>query len=174
MIRTLALRVLREILSKQPWRFKNYAELTIMKALESHKDPHKEVRLSTPTLICSLRSWFYHKALSDHEAVVRNTPLFYLWIIKAGKKLCDYHLVMLYIHISLLFCRWFEQLRRRQPCWRCPSVQTSVSRCCVPLSSQLITQSTWPPSRCRPKWWRGFPAKAWLACCPRLYQDWYR
>ncbi|XP_035762382.1 CLIP-associating protein 2 isoform X28 [Neolamprologus brichardi] len=42
-IRTLALRVLREILSKQPWRFKNYAELTIMKALESHKDPHKEV-----------------------------------------------------------------------------------------------------------------------------------
>ncbi|XP_040909116.1 CLIP-associating protein 2 isoform X16 [Toxotes jaculatrix] len=42
-IRTLALRVLREILSKQPWRFKNYAELTIMKALEAHKDPHKEV-----------------------------------------------------------------------------------------------------------------------------------
>nr|XP_019946201.1 PREDICTED: CLIP-associating protein 2 isoform X19 [Paralichthys olivaceus] len=42
-IRTLALRVLREILCKQPWRFKNYAELTIMKALESHKDPHKEV-----------------------------------------------------------------------------------------------------------------------------------
>lgn len=76
MIRTLALRVLREILSKQPWRFKNYAELTIMKALESHKDPHKEVRLSTPTLICSLRSWFYHKALSDHEAVVQNTPFF--------------------------------------------------------------------------------------------------
>ena len=45
MIRTLALRVLREILSKQPWRFKNYAELTIMKALEAHKDPHKEVRV---------------------------------------------------------------------------------------------------------------------------------
>ncbi|XP_074542488.1 CLIP-associating protein 2 isoform X24 [Halichoeres trimaculatus] len=43
LIRTLALRVLREILSKQPWRFKNYAELTIMKALEAHKDPHKEV-----------------------------------------------------------------------------------------------------------------------------------
>ncbi|XP_068584774.1 CLIP-associating protein 2 isoform X22 [Cebidichthys violaceus] len=42
-IRTLALRVLREILSKQPSRFKNYAELTIMKALEAHKDPHKEV-----------------------------------------------------------------------------------------------------------------------------------
>ncbi|XP_036950014.1 CLIP-associating protein 2 isoform X27 [Acanthopagrus latus] len=42
-IRTLALRVLKEILSKQPWRFKNYAELTIMKALEAHKDPHKEV-----------------------------------------------------------------------------------------------------------------------------------
>ncbi|XP_031649099.1 CLIP-associating protein 2 isoform X16 [Oncorhynchus kisutch] len=42
-IRALALRVLREILSRQPWRFKNYAELTIMKALEAHKDPHKEV-----------------------------------------------------------------------------------------------------------------------------------
>ncbi|XP_041740183.1 CLIP-associating protein 2 isoform X7 [Coregonus clupeaformis] len=42
-IRELALRVLREILSRQPWRFKNYAELTIMKALEAHKDPHKEV-----------------------------------------------------------------------------------------------------------------------------------
>uniref|UniRef100_A0A3P8X954 TOG domain-containing protein n=1 Tax=Esox lucius TaxID=8010 RepID=A0A3P8X954_ESOLU len=42
-IRALALRVLREILSHQPWRFKNYAELTIMKALEAHKDPHKEV-----------------------------------------------------------------------------------------------------------------------------------
>ncbi|KAM6974752.1 CLIP-associating protein 2 isoform 38-T38 [Tautogolabrus adspersus] len=43
LIRTLALRVLREILSKQPWRFKNYAELTIMKSLEAHKDHHKEV-----------------------------------------------------------------------------------------------------------------------------------
>ncbi|KAJ0003295.1 hypothetical protein NQD34_008393 [Periophthalmus magnuspinnatus] len=43
LIRTLALRVLSEILNKQPWRFKNYAELTIMKALEAHKDPHKEV-----------------------------------------------------------------------------------------------------------------------------------
>uniref|UniRef100_A0A3B3SIT4 Cytoplasmic linker associated protein 2 n=1 Tax=Paramormyrops kingsleyae TaxID=1676925 RepID=A0A3B3SIT4_9TELE len=42
-IRALALRVLKEILHRQPTRFKNYAELTIMKALESHKDPHKEV-----------------------------------------------------------------------------------------------------------------------------------
>ncbi|KAK6327712.1 hypothetical protein J4Q44_G00033580 [Coregonus suidteri] len=42
-IRALALRVLREILNRQPWRFKNYAELTIMKALEAHKDPQKEV-----------------------------------------------------------------------------------------------------------------------------------
>ncbi|XP_056105533.1 CLIP-associating protein 2 isoform X12 [Rhinichthys klamathensis goyatoka] len=42
-IRALALRVLKEILSRQPWRFKNYAELTIMKTLEAHKDPHKEV-----------------------------------------------------------------------------------------------------------------------------------
>ncbi|XP_074055457.1 CLIP-associating protein 2 isoform X20 [Macrotis lagotis] len=42
-VRALALRVLREILRNQPARFKNYAELTIMKTLEAHKDPHKEV-----------------------------------------------------------------------------------------------------------------------------------
>uniref|UniRef100_A0A8C8SJG6 Cytoplasmic linker associated protein 2 n=1 Tax=Pelusios castaneus TaxID=367368 RepID=A0A8C8SJG6_9SAUR len=42
-IRALALKVLREILRNQPARFKNYAELTIMKTLEAHKDPHKEV-----------------------------------------------------------------------------------------------------------------------------------
>nr|XP_057906740.1 CLIP-associating protein 1-B-like isoform X2 [Doryrhamphus excisus] len=43
MIRALALRVLKEILRNQPARFKNYAELTIMKMLEAHKDSHKEV-----------------------------------------------------------------------------------------------------------------------------------
>uniref|UniRef100_A0A8C9SZZ1 Cytoplasmic linker associated protein 2 n=1 Tax=Scleropages formosus TaxID=113540 RepID=A0A8C9SZZ1_SCLFO len=42
-IRALALRVLKEILNQQPSRFKNYAELTVMKVLEAHKDPHKEV-----------------------------------------------------------------------------------------------------------------------------------
>ncbi|MEE6519112.1 hypothetical protein FKM82_030590 [Ascaphus truei] len=42
-IRAMALRVLREILKNQPSRFKNYAELTIMKTLEAHKDPNKEV-----------------------------------------------------------------------------------------------------------------------------------
>ncbi|XP_015247948.1 PREDICTED: CLIP-associating protein 1-B-like [Cyprinodon variegatus] len=42
-VRALALRVLREILRNQPARFKNYAELTIMKTLEAHKDSHKEV-----------------------------------------------------------------------------------------------------------------------------------
>lgn len=49
-IRALALRVLKEILNRQPWRFKNYAELTIMKTLEAHKDPHKEV--SSPDTPC--------------------------------------------------------------------------------------------------------------------------
>ncbi|XP_037132022.1 CLIP-associating protein 1-like isoform X13 [Syngnathus acus] len=43
MIRALSLRVLKEILRNQPGRFKNYAELTIMKTLEAHKDSHKEV-----------------------------------------------------------------------------------------------------------------------------------
>ncbi|XP_067288203.1 CLIP-associating protein 1 [Pseudorasbora parva] len=42
-IRVLALRVLKEIMRSQPARFKNYAELTIMKTLEAHKDCHKEV-----------------------------------------------------------------------------------------------------------------------------------
>ncbi|XP_038125247.1 CLIP-associating protein 1a isoform X40 [Cyprinodon tularosa] len=42
-IRALALRVLKEILRNQPVRFRNYAELTIMKTLEAHKDSHKEV-----------------------------------------------------------------------------------------------------------------------------------
>ncbi|KAM6893696.1 LOW QUALITY PROTEIN: CLIP-associating protein 1-B-like [Xenentodon cancila] len=42
-IRALALRVLKEMLRNQPARFKNYAELTIMKTLEAHKDSHKEV-----------------------------------------------------------------------------------------------------------------------------------
>ncbi|CAL9689921.1 unnamed protein product [Knipowitschia caucasica] len=42
-IRAMALRVLKEILKNQPGRFKNYAELTIMKTLEAHKDSHKEV-----------------------------------------------------------------------------------------------------------------------------------
>ncbi|XP_034416864.1 CLIP-associating protein 1a isoform X7 [Cyclopterus lumpus] len=45
-IRALALRLLKEILRNQPARFKNYAELTIMKTLEAHKDSHKELRNS--------------------------------------------------------------------------------------------------------------------------------
>ncbi|XP_030829292.1 CLIP-associating protein 1-A isoform X5 [Strongylocentrotus purpuratus] len=42
-IRAMALRVLREILRNQPDRFKDYAELTILKILEAHRDPHSEV-----------------------------------------------------------------------------------------------------------------------------------
>ncbi|CAH1241538.1 CLASP1 [Branchiostoma lanceolatum] len=42
-IRALSLRALREILRNQPARFKSYAELTIMKILEAHKDVQKEV-----------------------------------------------------------------------------------------------------------------------------------
>uniref|UniRef100_A0A8C2A9I6 Cytoplasmic linker associated protein 1 n=1 Tax=Cyprinus carpio TaxID=7962 RepID=A0A8C2A9I6_CYPCA len=44
-IRALALRVLKEIMRSQPARFKNYAELTIMKTLEAHKDCHKEMNV---------------------------------------------------------------------------------------------------------------------------------
>ena len=42
-IRSLALRVLREILRNQSERFKEYAELTLLKILDAHKDPQKEV-----------------------------------------------------------------------------------------------------------------------------------
>jgi len=45
-IRAMALRVLREMIRCQPERFHSYAELTILKLLEAHKDPFKEVRLS--------------------------------------------------------------------------------------------------------------------------------
>lgn len=51
-IRALALRVLKEILRNQPTRFRNYAELTIMKTLEAHKDSHKEV----------IRFWFWRNS----------------------------------------------------------------------------------------------------------------
>ncbi|XP_036278191.1 CLIP-associating protein 1 isoform X20 [Pipistrellus kuhlii] len=55
-IRALALRVLREILRNQPARFKNYAELTIMKTLEAHKDSHKEVVRSAEEAASTLAS----------------------------------------------------------------------------------------------------------------------
>uniref|UniRef100_UPI00358FB165 CLIP-associating protein 2-like isoform X3 n=1 Tax=Myxine glutinosa TaxID=7769 RepID=UPI00358FB165 len=42
-VRSLTLRVLSEILRSQPACFRKYAELTIMKVLEAHRDPQKEV-----------------------------------------------------------------------------------------------------------------------------------
>ena len=42
-VRSLALRVLREILRNQSRRFEEYAELTMLRILEAHKDPAKEV-----------------------------------------------------------------------------------------------------------------------------------
>ena len=42
--RSLSLRALKELLKYQPCRFTDYAELTIMKVLDAHKDPVKEVR----------------------------------------------------------------------------------------------------------------------------------
>lgn len=42
-IRGSTLSVLRDILHNQPTQFKDYAELTILKILESHKDPIREV-----------------------------------------------------------------------------------------------------------------------------------
>ncbi|KAK3106105.1 hypothetical protein FSP39_012814 [Pinctada imbricata] len=45
-IRALSLRVLREILRNQPNRFKDYAELTILRVLEAHKDTVRDVERS--------------------------------------------------------------------------------------------------------------------------------
>ncbi|XP_077994034.1 CLIP-associating protein 1-like isoform X4 [Glandiceps talaboti] len=42
-IRALALRTLRELIKNQPDRFVEYAELTILKVLEAHKDTQKDV-----------------------------------------------------------------------------------------------------------------------------------
>ncbi|XP_013383701.1 CLIP-associating protein 2 isoform X3 [Lingula anatina] len=42
-IRAMAVRVLREIVRNQPHRFKEYTELTILKILDAHKDPEREV-----------------------------------------------------------------------------------------------------------------------------------
>lgn len=42
-IRALAMRTLREVLRHQPQRFHDYAELTILKILEAHKDGAREV-----------------------------------------------------------------------------------------------------------------------------------
>ncbi|XP_072307586.1 CLIP-associating protein 1-B-like [Eucyclogobius newberryi] len=53
-IRALSLRLMKEILKNQPLRFKNYAELTIMKTLEAHKDSHKEVVRAAEDAACTL------------------------------------------------------------------------------------------------------------------------
>ncbi|XP_052252616.1 CLIP-associating protein 1-like isoform X3 [Dreissena polymorpha] len=42
-VRSLALRVLREIVRNQAPRFKDYAELTMLRILDAHKDPAKDV-----------------------------------------------------------------------------------------------------------------------------------
>lgn len=59
-VRALALRVLREILRSQPARFQDYAELTILKVLEAHKDPDAEVTRSAeicaPSVVSAIRA----------------------------------------------------------------------------------------------------------------------
>uniref|UniRef100_UPI00358FFD98 CLIP-associating protein 1-like isoform X2 n=2 Tax=Myxine glutinosa TaxID=7769 RepID=UPI00358FFD98 len=67
-LRSLAVCVLRELLQHQPARFKNYAELTIIKILEAHKDTQKEVvraaEETATTLVCSFDSEQCIKVLS--------------------------------------------------------------------------------------------------------------
>jgi len=45
-MRAMSLRVLREMVRCEPERFHSYAELTILKLLEAHKDDVKEVRVA--------------------------------------------------------------------------------------------------------------------------------
>jgi len=59
----MALRVLREMVRCQPQPFHSYAELTILKLLEAHKDPVKEVDAFVTCLvlivcICSVGIYF--------------------------------------------------------------------------------------------------------------------
>lgn len=74
-IRALALRVLREILRNQPARFKNYAELTIMKTLEAHKDSHKEVSRPKPGMRKQVRArWAVGRGLSVTARLPKRSP----------------------------------------------------------------------------------------------------
>lgn len=56
-VRSLALRVLREILRNQSQRFKEYAELTMLRILEAHKDPSKEVVRAAEECAATLASY---------------------------------------------------------------------------------------------------------------------
>jgi CLIP-associating protein 1/2 len=60
-IRTLALRVLREFLKHQQHRFQPFAEITILKTLEAHKDPSKEVVRAAEELTLSVLQAIPHK-----------------------------------------------------------------------------------------------------------------
>jgi len=62
-VRTMALRVLREMVRCQPDQFHSYAELTTLKLLEAHKDPVKEVCMTyttPPTLVLFLSKGLVH------------------------------------------------------------------------------------------------------------------
>ncbi|XP_053408715.1 CLIP-associating protein 1-like isoform X9 [Mercenaria mercenaria] len=56
-VRSLALRVLREILRNQSQRFEEYAELTMLRILEAHKDPAKEVVRAAEECAATLASY---------------------------------------------------------------------------------------------------------------------
>uniref|UniRef100_A0A0L8G8Y4 TOG domain-containing protein n=1 Tax=Octopus bimaculoides TaxID=37653 RepID=A0A0L8G8Y4_OCTBM len=81
-IRGLTLCVLRDILHNQPTRFKDYAELTILKVLESHKDlireviellPKEELETSLTEIVPGLL-----KSYDDSESTVRKASVFCL------------------------------------------------------------------------------------------------
>lgn len=55
-----ALIVFRSILKRQPARFRDYAELTILKICEAHKDPSKDVRLDSTFSIFTLGLKLFH------------------------------------------------------------------------------------------------------------------
>lgn len=54
--RAQALQVLRELVKWEKHRFDHYAELTILKVMEAHKDPNKDVSISTLCSVVRCRS----------------------------------------------------------------------------------------------------------------------
>ncbi|XP_075263185.1 CLIP-associating protein 2-like isoform X7 [Convolutriloba macropyga] len=59
-IRALVLRVLREFLKHQQHRFQQYAEITILKTLDAHKDSHKDVVRASEELTYSVVNAIEH------------------------------------------------------------------------------------------------------------------
>lgn len=73
--------------------------------------------------------------------------------------------------VGLCVFRLCVRLKKQPPPWPAPSIRSSVSRCSALLYRQLITPSTWLPSRCRPKSLNALPRTLWFSCWLTSSQD---